>query len=105
MLFKVAFYLLVGGISLTAAEQTLTGTISDEMCGADHSAMAHDGQKMSAHDCTLACIKNGSKFVLVSDGKVYAIENQNFSDLTKHAGHKVKVTGDVSYDGKTVTVG
>jgi hypothetical protein len=86
-----------------AAQQTWTGQISDEMCGADHSAMNQNG-KISAHDCTLTCVKGGSKFVFVSEGKVYPIENQNLPDLTKHAGHTVKLTGDLGSDGKTITV-
>jgi hypothetical protein len=104
MLRRVSFFLLLGGVALTAAEQTWTGQISDEMCGADHSAMAHDGKKVNAHDCTLACVKNGSKFVFVSEGKVYPIANQDLGDLRTHAGHDVKITGDLSSDGKTITV-
>jgi hypothetical protein len=57
-----------------------------------------------AHDCTLACVKNGSKFVFVSEGKVYPIANQDLGDLRTHAGHDVKVTGNLSSDGKTITV-
>ena len=104
MLRTVVFFLLLGGLTLTAAQQTWTGQISDEMCGADHSAMAHDGKKVSAHDCTLACVKNGSKFVFVSQGKIYPIANQDLADLKTHAGHNVKMTGDLASDGKTITV-
>ena len=104
MLRRVGFFLLLGGLTLSAAEQTWTGQISDEMCGADHSAMAHGGKKVSAHDCTLACVKNGSKFVLVSEGKVHPIANQDLADLKTHAGHNVKITGDLASDGKTITV-
>ena len=104
MLHKVTFILLFGGLSLIAAEQTWTGQISDEMCGADHSAMAHDAKKVSAHDCTLNCVKGGTKFVFVSEGKVYPIANQDLADLKTHAGHNVKITGDLASDGKTITV-
>ena len=104
MLRRAIFCLLLSGLSLTAAEQTWTGQISDEMCGADHSAMAHDGKKVSAHDCTLACVKKGSKFVFVSEGKAYPIANQDLADLKTHAGHNVKITGDLGSDGKTITV-
>lgn len=103
-MFKFLFLLSFSLATAFAAEQTWTGQISDEMCGADHSAMAHDGKKVSAHDCTLACVKNGSKFVLVSEGKVYPIANQDLADLKTHAGHNVKITGDLDSDGKTVTV-
>ena len=59
---------------------------------------------MSAHDCVLMCLKGNSKFVFVSQGKVYEISNQSLSDLTAHAGHDVNITGDLSSDGKTITV-
>ena len=101
MLLKTTFCLLLGGLTLAAAEQTWTGQISDAMCGADHSGM---GKNISAHDCTLMCVKSGSKFVLMSNGKMYSISNQNLPALPEHAGQKVKVTGNLSSDGKTVTV-
>ena len=103
MIPRAIFCLFLSGISLTAAEQTWTGQISDEMCGADHSAMSQNG-KISAHDCTLACVKGGSKFVFVSKGKVYPIANQDLADLKTHAGHNVKIAGDLGSDGKTITV-
>ncbi len=104
MLFKIALCLTTGVLSLTAAETALTGNISDDMCGADHSGMPHTGKAPSARDCTLECAKAGMKFVFVSDGKVYAIANQTLPDLTTHAGHNVKVTADLSSDGKTITI-
>jgi len=77
-----------------ASEQTWTGAISDKMCGADHKKM---GGKMSDRDCTLACAKGGSPYVLVSDGKVYVLANHD-ADLMTHAGHTVKLTGELKGD-------
>jgi len=96
--------LLLGAVSMFAAEQTWTGKISDSMCGASHASMEHGGKKVSDRECTQACIKNGSKYVFVQGGKVYEIANQDFSGLADHAGHTVKLTGDMSSDGKSVTV-
>ena len=56
------------------------------------------------HDCILNCIKAGEKYVFVTKGQVRKINNQEFSDLEKHAGHTVKLTGDLGSDGKTITV-
>ena len=53
-------------------------------------------------DCTLACIKGGSKYVFVSDGKVYNISNQKLGALKVHAGETVQLTGTMK--GDTVTV-
>lgn len=77
-----------------AADHTWTGAISDKMCGADHKKM---GGKMSDTECTLACAKGGSPYVLVTAGKVFQLVN-NEADLRTHAGHTVVVTGDLKGD-------
>jgi len=86
-----------------AIAATWTGQISDSMCGAHHKTMAEHGKKLSARDCTEACVKNGGKYVFVSKGKVYSIDNQDFAGLTEHAGHTVKLTGDMSGDSIKVS--
>ena len=87
-----------------AAEKTWAGKISDSMCGASHSKMMaeHKSGKMSDRDCTLACVKGGGKYVFVSGGKVYNIENQDLALLQDHAGHTVRLTGEMK--GDTITV-
>jgi hypothetical protein len=99
------FGLLVGLAAYAkAADQTWTGKISDDMCGASHTKMAaeHKDSKMSDRECTLACVKGGGKYVFVSGGKVYKIENQDLAQLQEHAGHTVRLTGDMK--GDTITV-
>jgi hypothetical protein len=95
---------MLGAMSTYAADQTWTGKISDSMCGAKHNTAAeHAGKKMSDRDCTLACVKeHNAKYVFVSGGKVYNVGNQNFGALQEHAGHTVKLTGEMS--GDTITV-
>jgi len=87
-----------------AADQTWTGQISDSMCGASHAKMiaAHAPAKMTGRDCALACVKAGGKYVFVTGGKVYSIANQDLADLQTHAGHTVRLTGEMK--GDTVTV-
>jgi hypothetical protein len=85
-------------------ERAYAGTIGDSTCGAKHKSAAEHDQKMDARECTLACVKGGGKYVFVSLGKVYAIENQDFAGLEEHAGHRVKLTGTKSADGKSITV-
>lgn len=97
--------LLLGLTSFaSAADQTWTGKISDSMCGVSHAKMmaAHPGAKMSDRDCTEACVKAGGKYVFVTGGKVYDIANQDLADLQTHAGHTVRLTGDLK--GDTITV-
>jgi hypothetical protein len=79
--------------------QTLTGEVSDAMCGAKHE------MKGSSAECTRACMKHGSKYALVVGDKVYTLETSDKSALDKLndlAGAKAKVTGDV--DGTTINV-
>jgi len=88
---------------LSAATMTMNGTISDSMCGASHAKMTSAHAGLTDHACTLGCVKNGAKFVFVSEGKVYQITNQNQPDLMKEAGNAVTVTGDMNGNSITVT--
>ena len=79
--------------------QTLTGEVSDAMCGAKHEMPG------KAADCTRGCVKHGSKYALVVGDKVYTLETSDKDTLDKLdslAGAKAKVTGEV--DGTTITV-
>lgn len=94
--------LLVTGLSLAgtakAATRTFVGNISDSMCGLKH-MMPGESDK----DCTLACVKAGSKYVLadVANGKIYQLSDQKKPE--QFAGQKVKVTGSVKGDMINVT--
>ena len=79
--------------------QTLTGEVSDSMCGAKHEMPG------KAADCTRACVKHGSNYALVVGDKVYTLQTSDqttLDTLDKLAGAKAKVTGEV--DGTTVNV-
>ena len=99
----VLIVLTVGTAAPRAAEQTWTGQISDSLCGAKHEEAAEGQGKMPDRDCTLACVRGGSKFVLVTDGKIVPIANQDLADLQTHAGHKVKMTGELKDGAITVS--
>jgi hypothetical protein len=86
-----------------AADQTWVGKISDSDCGAKHKPATEHEAAMSDADCTAACIKAGAKYVFVNDGKVLNISNQSFPGLSKHAGHEVKLTGELTDDSIQVT--
>src|SRR3981081_3395789 len=87
----------------SAAEQTWTGQISDSACGAKHEEAAEGQGKMPDRDCTVAGGRGGSKYVLVSNGKVFQIANQDNKDLATHAGHAVKMTGELKDNSITVS--
>jgi len=95
--------LLVGLAVLPALaagkSQTLTGQVSDAMCGAKHEMPGN------AAECTRGCVKHGSKYALVVGDKVYTLETSDKATLDKLnelAGASAKVTGDV--DGDTIAV-
>ena len=78
------------------SNQTLTGTVSDAMCGAHHML-----QGATAAQCTRECVKQGSDFALVSAGKVYTLKGDK-SQFDKFAGQNVTIKGKL--DGTTITV-
>ena len=100
--FVFAAAMLVFQAGAFAAEQTWTGKISDSACGAKHEEAAEGEGVMADRDCTQACIRGGSKYVLVVEGKVFQIANQDLKDLATHAGHAVKMTGELK--GNAITV-
>jgi hypothetical protein len=90
LIMLVAAMLVFGCLSWA---KTITGTVSDAMCGAKH-----DGD---AAACTKKCADGGSKLVVVANGKVYNTDQQD--KLKGHEGEKVKVTGTIKGDNITIT--
>jgi len=99
----LAMQLLLGLASVpalaAAKSQTLTGVVSDAMCGAKHEMPGN------AAECTRACVKHGSQYALVVGDKVYTLDTSDktaLDTLDKLAGAKAKVTGEV--EGTTIKV-
>jgi hypothetical protein len=82
--------------SKAGQQKTLTGVVSDNMCGAQH--MLKD---KTAAECTRLCVKQGQKYALVVGQTVYTLEG-HATELEKLAGARATVKGKVS--GDTVTV-
>src|SRR5260370_32331674 len=88
-----AALLVLGGITSAFADSWV-GTVGDSMCGAKHAKASAE-----AAACVAKCVAGGSKYVLVSKGKVYQLDPQDkFADF---AGKSVKVTGSMSGDAIT----
>jgi len=100
-LLSLSIGLLAGAVSL-GAQQTWTGKIADSACGVKHEEAAEGQGVMPDRDCTQACVRGGSKYILVVDGKVMKIANQDNKDLATHAGHAVKMTGELK--GNSIAV-
>ena len=91
--------LALSAVPAVAADKTLTGKVSDSMCGAKHQMAGNDAA------CTRACVKQGSKYALVVGDKVYTLDTSDTGALDKLnelAGANAKVTGEVK--GDTIAV-
>ena len=97
-----SFALVTAGLMLTASfadaqvAKTLTGTVSDAMCGKTHMMKGE-----SAAQCTRECVKSGSDYALVVGDKVYTLKGDKTA-IDKFAGANVIVKGKLS--GSTVTM-
>lgn len=79
-----------------ASSQNLTGVISDDMCKSKHMMAGH-----SDADCTRACVKSGSKYVLMVGNKMYILKG-DMKQIAQFAGDKVSVSGEVTNDSLSV---
>jgi hypothetical protein len=72
----------------TVAQQqiTLTGTVSDSMCGLKHMMTGNDAK------CVRSCVKNGSEYALVVDQRIYPLRGTS-AELDEFAGQKVTAIG------------
>src|SRR3954469_1738910 len=77
------------------ATKTLTGAVSDAMCGKSHMMPGK-----SAAECAKECAKDGD-YALVVGAKVYTLKGHK-EELEKFAGQNATVTGKVT--GTTVEV-
>jgi hypothetical protein len=99
--FLLATFALLLAIPAFAGDkpQTLTGKVSDAMCGAKHMMAGKDAE------CARECVKRGSTYALVVGDKVYTLattDQATLDKLSELAGSTAKVTGDVSGDSIAV---
>ena len=97
--FGLAIAMMAPSAMAAGKTQTLTGEVSDSMCGAKHMM---EGSKA---ECTRACVRKGSKYALVVGDKVYTLDSSDKSvldQLDKMAGTQAAVTGTVNDDNVAV---
>lgn len=84
-------YLLIAASSY-AASTTLTGTVTDTMCGKKHMIAGK-----SDADCTRVCMKSKGDWTygLVVGDKMYKLSGDT-KKFDASAGRQVKVTGEVT---------
>ena len=88
--------LMLATLAIAQGAKTLTGTVSDAMCGKTHMM-----QGASAAKCTRECVKAGAEYALVVGEKVYALKGDKVA-IDKFVGANVVVKGKL--DGNTVTL-
>src|SRR5213082_2987375 len=89
-------FALAGAVIAFAQQQSFNGVVTDSMCGAAH--MAKD---KTPAECTRMCVKDGQKYALATNNKLYTLEGHE-AELVKLAGQNVMVKGTVN--GDTVSV-
>jgi len=96
----IAFGILLTAVSAFAAPpQTVTGVITDTMCGKTHGMAA--GQPDDK--CIAMCVKGSSSQYALNDGKeIWKLSDQKKSG--KFAAQRVKITGSVNEKTKTIKV-
>ena len=101
------FYSLSLLASLTAfapaASMTWKGEISDSTCAMSHQKVTQVHPSLNNRSCTLACVRDGARFVFVNDGKILKIANQDLPALTANAGYTVQLTGEMKDDAIIVS--
>jgi hypothetical protein len=105
---------LVAIASTVASAQeakTFYGEVSDSQCALNVHSLTRSHQEMlksksmggTATECALFCVKyHGGDFVLSSKKDVYRLDDQNTA--RSFAGQKVKITGEMEADHKTIHV-
>ncbi len=96
MLKKFVLPLLLLASTAAFAAQTLTGVVTDDMCGKKHMVPGK-----SDAECIRMCIKAGSKYALQAGDKLYTLSGDE-KQFEGFAGKKVTISGDIN--GKTLAV-
>ena len=94
--FAAVLTLAVAVVAVSASPRAISGVISDDMCKQKHMMPGH-----SSADCTRACVKSGSKYVLLSGDSLFVLSGDK-KKIGAFAGQKVTVAGDVN--GSTLEV-
>ncbi len=107
LLATLAALLVCSLLGFTAPQdKAFSGEIMDSACAkaGSHDVMMAKTGLTSAKDCTQACVKNGSKYVLYdkTTRKVYELDDQ--SSLGQYAGETVSIKGSLDATSNTIHV-
>jgi len=95
---KLSVMLFASAALMLAAEQTFTGTVTDDMCGG-----SHKGMNMGPDEkCVIECVRGGAKYALWDGKQTYVLSDQK--GAAKFAAQKVTVKGTLDANAKTIQV-
>ena len=86
---------------LRATPVVAVGVIGDSTCAHDHRGFT-TRFNVNDRECTLGCVKLGAEFVLVTDTRIYRIDNQKLPELASFASRRVQIKGKL--DGDRIVV-
>jgi hypothetical protein len=89
----IVFLALLLPLAASGFAADFSGYIIAEACASKSAMKGNEA-------CARKCIKGGSPAVLLTDAKVYRLDDQ--AKAVDHAGHKVKITGKL--DGDTIKI-
>lgn len=94
----------IASLSLLVLVFAAAGLYAGEWTGyiADAGCAAKKGEDPGHAGCAKSCIGGGAAAVLVSQGKVYTLDNQE--EAKKFAGEKVLLKGKLSEDSTSIQV-
>jgi len=97
----IAIAALAAALAAAPAKQSFTGTVTDDNCPkADHSQMQMGPTDV---ECAKACIEvHGAMYGLYDGNNFYTLSDQKTA--SKFTGQKVKVTGTLDANSRTIQV-
>jgi hypothetical protein len=90
--------ILLGGALAAATTQTVTGVITDSMCGASHAMMKGHADD----DCVKMCVKGSADYSLYDGQTVWKLSDQKAP--ASFMAKRVKVTGTVDEKAMKIKV-
>jgi hypothetical protein len=96
-------FVLLSSSTVAQEQQTWSGVISENKCGASHEALA-SSLKMTDRECAFHCLKGLARFVVVDEQQnVIPIANQDFAGIPLRLARPVRVTGVLTDKGIAIS--
>ena len=93
----------LGSMPAAQEQQTWSGVLSENKCGASHQVMA-GSLGLTERQCAFHCLKGLAKYVVVDEQKnVIPIANQDFAGIPLRLARPVRVTGVLTDNGIVVS--